>query len=182
MLAGCGTGRTPQARPSSHPATLPRLSPAQLAGQRVIYSYRGLSPPTGLLTAIRRGEAAGVVFFGGNISSAAQIAGVITELDRANASPQNPLRRLPLLLMTDQEGGQVRRLPGAPLQSEKQIGESADAAAEAASAGTGAGQNLASVGMNVNLAPVLDLYRTPGDFDDQYGRTRRLTRIRRVAR
>jgi len=171
VLAGCGTGRTPQARPSSHPATLPRLSPAQLAGQRVIYSYRGLSPPTGLLTAIRRGEAAGVVFFGGNISSAAQIAGVITELDRANASPQNPLRRLPLLLMTDQEGGQVRRLPGAPLQSEKQIGESADAATEAASAGTGAGQNLASVGMNVNLAPVLDLYRTPGDFDDQYGRS-----------
>jgi len=27
------------------------------------------------------------------------------------------------------------------------------------------------VGMNVNLAPVLDVYRAPGDFDDQFGRS-----------
>jgi beta-N-acetylhexosaminidase len=171
ILAGCGSGRTAQAPTASGPAILPRLSPAQLAGQRVIYSYRGLRPPAGLLTAIRRGEAAGVVFFGGNISTTAQIAHVISQLDRASANPENPLRRLPLLMMTDQEGGLVRRLPDAPLPSEKQIGESADAAAEAASAGTGAGQNLAGAGLNVNLAPVLDLYRTPGDFDDQYGRS-----------
>jgi beta-N-acetylhexosaminidase len=42
---------------------------------------------------------------------------------------------------------------------------------EAKKAGTGAGQNLASVGMDVNLAPVLDVYRTAGDFDDQFGRS-----------
>ena len=36
------------------------------------------------------------------------------------------------LLMTDQEGGIVRRLPGQPVLSEKQIGESADPAAQAA--------------------------------------------------
>ena len=35
----------------------------------------------------------------------------------------------------------------------------------------GAGRNLASVGLNVNLAPVLDVYRAPGDFDDQFGRS-----------
>jgi beta-N-acetylhexosaminidase len=150
---------------------LPGLSLAQMAGQRVIYSYRGLTPPAGLLRLIRHGEAGGVIFFGGNISSKAQIAGVISQLDHANASLKNPLHALPLLLMTDQEGGQVRRLPGAPLLSEKQIGESAHPAAEAKKAGTGAGQNLASVGMNVNLAPVLDVYRAPGDFDDQFGRS-----------
>jgi beta-N-acetylhexosaminidase len=73
--------------------------------------------------------------------------------------------------MTDQEGGLVRRLPGAPTLSEKQIGASADPVAAAASAGAGAGQNLAGVGMNLNLAPVLDVYRQAGDFDDQYGRS-----------
>ena len=52
--------------------------------------------------------------------------------------------RAPLLLMTDQEGGLVRRLPGAPLLSEKQIGESADPAAAATQAGAGAGRNLAA--------------------------------------
>lgn len=88
----------------------------RLASVGLIYSYRGLTPPAGLLTSIRHGEAAGVIFFGGNISTTAQITDVISRLDQANASPHNPLRRLPLLLMTDQEGGLVRHLPGAPAQ------------------------------------------------------------------
>jgi beta-N-acetylhexosaminidase len=149
----------------------PELSLAQMAGQRVIYSYTGLTPPASLLGSIRNGEVGGVIFFSQNISSQAQVASVIAELDQANASPQNPLRSYPLLLMTDQEGGLVRRLPGAPVLSEKQIGESADPAAQATAAGTGAGQNLAGAGLNVNLAPVLDVYRTPGNFDDQFQRS-----------
>src|SRR6185312_4391063 len=60
---------------------------------------------------------------------------------------------------------------GAPTQSEKQIGSSANPAAAASSAGTGAGQNLASVGMNVNLSPVLDVYDKSGNFIDQYQRS-----------
>jgi beta-N-acetylhexosaminidase len=136
----------------------------------VIYSYPGLTPPAALLALISHGQAAGVIFFGHNISSQAQIAKVIAELVRANSSPLNPVRA-PLLLMTDQEGGIVRRMPGAPLLSERQIGEAANPAAEAMAAGTSAGLNLRGVGMNVNLAPVLDVYRQPGDFDDQYGRS-----------
>ncbi len=150
---------------------LPDLSLAQMAGQRVIYSYTGLTPPASLVSSIRNGEVGGVIFFSQNISSQAQVASVIAELDQANASPQNPLRSYPLLLMTDQEGGLVRRLPGAPVLSEKQIGESAGLAAQATAAGTGAGQNLAGAGLNVNLAPVLDVYRTPGNFDDQFQRS-----------
>jgi beta-N-acetylhexosaminidase len=152
-------------------AALPPLSPAQLAGQRVIYSYTGLTPPANLLRWIRAGKVAGVIFFGSNISSQAQLTAVATELNQANASPENPLRHYPLLLMTDQEGGLVRRLPGAPDASEKQIGEAAHPAAAAKAAGRGAGQNLTGAGLNVNLAPVLDVYRTPGDFDDQFGRS-----------
>jgi beta-N-acetylhexosaminidase len=73
--------------------------------------------------------------------------------------------------MTDQEGGQVRRLSGAPVLSEKQIGQSAHPAAAVKAAGSGAAANLRSVGMNVNLAPVLDVYRQAGDFIDQFGRS-----------
>jgi beta-N-acetylhexosaminidase len=144
------------------------LNPQQLAGQRVIYSYTGLTPPSTLLSRISAGEAAGVIFFGDNISSETQIAAVIKQLRAANA--KSPVKA-PLLLMTDQEGGEVRRLPGAPALSEKQIGEAADPVTAASQAGTGAGQNLAGVGMNVNLAPVLDVFRTPGDFDDQFQRS-----------
>ena len=38
-------------------------------------------------------------------------------------------------------------------------------------AGTGAGENLAGVGMNVNLAPVLDVYYKSGNFIDEFQRS-----------
>jgi beta-N-acetylhexosaminidase len=134
----------------------------------VIYSFSGLSPPARLLARIRAGQAAGVVFFGGNISSRSQIRAVVAELQLAAA--QSPVKA-PLLIMVDQEGGLVRRLAGAPVLSEKQIGASAHPASAARSAGRGAGRNLKGVGMNVNLAPVLDVFRTPGDFIDEFGRS-----------
>lgn len=144
------------------------LTPQQLAGQRVIFSYPGLTVPAALLQQITAGEAAGVIFFGENISDDAQIASAVGQLRQAQQ--QSPVSS-PLLLMTDQEGGQVRRLPGAPALSEKQIGESANPATAAGQAGTGAGQNLASVGMNVNLAPVLDVFRKSGNFIDEFQRS-----------
>ena len=167
--AVAGSAAAGSAAPGSA-AALARLSAVQLAGQRVIYSYRGRTPPASLLWRIRRGEAAGVIFFRQNISSRAQIKSVVSELERANASQLNPVRE-PLLLMTDQEGGAVRRLPGAPVLSEKQIGQAARPAVTAKAEGTAAGRNLRGVGMNVNLAPVLDVYRTPGNFIDEFGRS-----------
>ena len=145
-----------------------RLSLDQLAGQRIVYAYSGLTPPPSLLERIRAGEAAGVIFFSPNIASDAQLRRVIVELQHANAS--SPVHA-PLLMMTDQEGGLVRRLPGAPTLSEKQIGSSPNAAELASQAGSGAAENLASVGINVNLAPVLDVFRAPGDFIDEYQRS-----------
>jgi beta-N-acetylhexosaminidase len=148
------------------------MSPAQLAGQRVIYSFSGQSAPASLLAAIQQGEVGGVILFTDNISSTAQLSGLIGQLTAANASPQNPARQYPLLIMTDQEGGEVRRLPWAgPSESEAEIGASANPAAAAAAAGTQAAAGLAAVGLNVDLAPVLDVYRQPGDFDDQYQRS-----------
>src|SRR5215472_11350571 len=82
--AAPGTGRAAA-------AAVPKLTLAQMAGQRVIYSYSGLTPPASLFRLIRRGEVGGVIFFGQNISSKAQIAGVASQLEQANASPGNPL-------------------------------------------------------------------------------------------
>ncbi|MFF2655571.1 glycoside hydrolase family 3 N-terminal domain-containing protein [Streptomyces sp. NPDC058045] len=147
---------------------LAAMTPAQRAGQRVIYSYKGLTPPAQLMNALRAGRAAGVIFFGENIESPSQIKRVVKSMVDAAASA--PLKA-PLLLMTDQEGGMVRRLPGDPVPSAKKVGSSSDPKGQAKTTGTAAGKNLASVGMNVNLAPVLDVYRTAGDFADQYQRS-----------
>jgi len=171
-IAATGLWRTTTASASpvagTRPAARTALTPQQLAGQRVVFSYPGLTPPDSLLRQISAGQAAGVIFFGENISSEAQIASVIGQLNAAQA--QSPVRA-PLLLMTDQEGGIVRRLPGAPVLSEKQVGASSDPVTQANLAGTGAGQNLAGVGMNVNLAPVLDVFRQAGNFIDEFGRS-----------
>jgi beta-N-acetylhexosaminidase len=148
-----------------------KLSNRQLAGQRVIYSYPGLTPPPELFDIIRRGEAGGVIFFGENIdrNNPDQIRGVVEQLQQANeASPV----RAPLLMMTDQEGGLVRRLPGEPVLSAKQIGEFLPDPEEAARfAGGAAGENLKGAGMNVNLAPVLDVFREPDNFIDHFQRS-----------
>lgn len=164
-LAGAWDRAAAATKPSSGPAV---LTSRQLAGQRVIFSYPGLTVPSALLQQISAGQAAGVIFFGGNISGDAQIASVIGQL--VQAQQQSPVSS-PLLLMTDQEGGLVRRLPGAPVMSEKQIGASSNPAAAASAAGTGAGQNLAGLGMNVNLAPVLDVDYKSGSFIDRYQRS-----------
>ena len=157
------TTSTPKPPPASSPAVPAGLTLQQEAGQRIIYSYQGLTPPQHLFDLIRQGDAAGVIFFGGNISSQSQIAGVIKQLRQAQAA--SPVH-VPLLLMTDQEGGIVKRLPGPPFNSAKQVGESSNPVAAATAQGAAAGQNMSGVGMNLNLAPVLDVYRTPGNFLD----------------
>jgi beta-N-acetylhexosaminidase len=156
--------RSPLARGSGGPS----LSLSQLAGQRIVYEYSGLRPPASLLSLVRKGQAGGVIFFADNIASPDQIRGVIAQLQRASlASPVHTK----LLMMTDQEGGEVRRLPGAPVLSEKQVGESNNPLASARAAGASAGRNLAHAGMNVNLAPVLDVYRQAGNFIDEFRRS-----------
>ncbi len=151
-------------------ASLPDLDAYQLAGQRTIYSYDGLNPPWQLLWAIRHGRVGGVVFFSQNVGSVSHLRSVITKLRNANAAKTNPVR-LPLLLMTDQEGGVVRRLPGWPTMSEKQVGDAAHPDQQASTAGRGAGITVRGADLNVNLAPVLGVYRSASDFLDQYGRS-----------
>ncbi len=169
--AGPARARPAQAGPARARSTVPRLPPLsveQLAGQRVIYAYSGLTPPPSLLAAIRAGEAAGVILFSPNVSSASQTRAVVAQLQRASAA--GPVHA-PLLILTDQEGGQVRRLPGPPALSEREIGQSAYATTLAAEAGAGAAQTLAAAGVNVNLSPVLDVSRQAGDFIDEFQRS-----------
>lgn len=171
---GVGTAIVLAVREAAEAAVTAQLSPRQLAGQRVIYAYSGLTPPASLLALIRAGDAGGVIFFADNYQSTAQFTAAVQSLEAANRAVTNPARAYPLLLMTDQEGGYLKRLPGAPFHSERWIGARATArsrANQARQAGTGAAATLLSLGLNVNLAPVLDVYRVPGDFDDQYQRS-----------
>ena len=140
------------------------LSPGQLAGQRMIVSYKGFDPPKRLLKLIRRGAVAGVIFGESNTgfeppnfdTKRGRVRKAISRMQRARrqAKPKI-LSRRPLLMMTCQEGLLVRRLGGDPSISEREIGKSDDGVQKARKAGFGAANNIGGVGMNLNLAPVL---------------------------
>jgi beta-N-acetylhexosaminidase len=134
------------------------MSPRELAGQRVVYGFAGTSLPAPLRRRIGRGELAGVILFGRNIGSRDQVRRLTAQLQRAR-----PDGAPPLLVSIDQEGGLVKRLPGAPSRSAAEM----DSARVARSEGRATASNLRGVGVNVDLAPVLDVGRPGGAIRSQ---------------
>jgi beta-N-acetylhexosaminidase len=142
------------------------LSVRQLVGQRIIYSYSGTRPPAALRTRIARGEAAGVILFTWNIASRAALAATVRGLQ---SIPRPAGVRAPLLVMIDQEGGLVKRLSGPPGRSPALLGRMGNAAVTRGE-GRATARNLRGVGVNVDLAPVVDVGR-PGSFQQRFLRS-----------
>src|SRR6188768_1834092 len=149
-----GDGRGEAGRKATVASTLP---PKLLAGERIVVGVEGTSVGAGLRSAIREGRIAGVVLFTANFSTHAAGARLIARLQ---AIPRPPKLRDPLLVMVDQEGGQVKRLSGAPTASAAEMG--ARGAAFSREQGKRTAANLRDVGVNVDLAPVLDVGRSGG--------------------
>jgi beta-N-acetylhexosaminidase len=133
-----------------------RLTDAQLAGQRIVVGFSGTRPSEDLERRIRRGRVAGVILFDDNVRSR---SGVRRLARRLQSIPRPPALDAPLLVMTDQEGGLVKRLPGPPSLSAEQMARAGTPTCRRQ--GKATGRSLEGVGVNVNLAPVLDVAR-PG--------------------
>jgi beta-N-acetylhexosaminidase len=140
------------------------LNDDQLAGARVITGFPGHQPPPGLRRMVSAGEISGVVLFDGNVGGRQSVRQLTAELQ----SIPRPAGSPPLLITVDQEGGLVRRLPGPPKPSARTIGARGESFAQRI--GRAAGESLRSMGVNVDLAPVLDLGR-PGRAIHNEGRT-----------
>jgi beta-glucosidase-like glycosyl hydrolase len=65
----------------------------------------------------------------------------------------------------------VKRLPGGPTNSEKEVGLSSNPSSAATQAGQEAAAILLNYHNNANLAPVCGVFREAGDFLDQYQRS-----------
>lgn len=154
------------------------LSPGELAGQRMIAGFAGREVPPRLRRAIREGRVGGVILFAGNLpdrSSARRLTRRIQSIPRPRR-----LRPYPLLVMVDQEGGLVKRLAGAPRTSAAVMGRRGPAFSRRQ--GILTGRNLRNAGVNMNLAPVLDVARPGGDIfatDRAFGTT--VKRVERTA-
>lgn len=146
-----------------------RLPNSRLVGQRLITGVAGTEIPAGLRRMIRRGEVAGVILFADNFPTRAAGRRLVKALQ---AIPRPPRLRDPLLVTIDQEGGLVKRINGAPAVSAAEMGRRGPAYSR--EQGRLTGRNLRNVGVNVNLAPVLDVARPGGDIagtDRAFGNT-----------
>lgn len=152
---------------AARPAGARALTLAQLVGQHMVFAYDGLQPPPALRRRIARGEAAGVILFTRNVRSAEQARAVVRSL-QAIRRPAG--LRAPLLVMADQEGGPVRRIPGAPARAAADVADAGQARAD----GLAAARTLRGAGVNMNLAPVSDVARPGAALERErriYGRS-----------
>lgn len=134
-----------------------RLSATQLIGQTIITPFRNAAPgeiPPAVRSAIRAGRVGGVILFSENASTLA----TTRTLTRRLQSITRPaaLRDVPLLVMTDQEGGQVRRITDAPPRTSA-AAQGRGGIGVVQQAGLQSAQALCSAGVTVNLAPVADV-------------------------
>jgi beta-N-acetylhexosaminidase len=143
-----------------------RLSAAQLAGQMSIASFEGTRPNAALRNRIRRGELAGVIIYTPNVRTRAALTSVVSSLQ---AIPKPAGLTAPLLIMLDQEGGEVKRISGPPKDSASVLGRAGNAR-QAYLEGAATALNLREVGANVDLAPVADVGR-PGSIEERQHRT-----------
>jgi beta-N-acetylhexosaminidase len=107
-----------------------------------------------------------VILFARNVGSKARVRALVARLQR---EPRPAGVDEPLLVMVDQEGGLVKRLPGPPSRSPAQLGRTGSTAL-ARRTGTATARNLRSYRVNVNLAPVMDIGR-PGTYQRRTGRS-----------
>lgn len=156
--------------PSPRPTAVPDLRTK--IGQMLLVGFRGVRFDADSRVAHDIGEHAlgGVVLFDfdeptqtpvRNVESPMQLRRLVTDLQAAAASAAPPQ---PLLIAIDQEGGQVARLRpdhGFPAtESAAELGLRGDSSYTEARA-TRMAETLATAGINLNLAPVVDLNLNP---------------------
>jgi beta-N-acetylhexosaminidase len=150
-------------RPPSIPVP---ASSSKLLGQRIMVGFSGTTAPPWLLHAARAGDVGSVILFAANIVSRPQTQGLTASLQRAARAGGNPK----LLISTDQEGGEVKRIPSLPpTLSPPEIAHTASVAT-AANQGRVTGTDLRRWGINMDLAPVADVPTTNDAFIWQQGR------------
>ena len=125
----------------------------RMAGSRIVFGMYGTEPESYVRDWIRRRKAGGVMLYARNFESRAQMRSLTRKLQAAR-----PKGDPPLLILLDQEGGHVKRVPGAPEHSAEELGDDGSSSL-ARKEGRATAKNLRGIGINVNLAPVADVGR-----------------------
>jgi beta-N-acetylhexosaminidase len=130
------------------------LTDEQLAGQRLMAGFKGMVLDDELRFLIDELCVGGFILFKRNVSDPSQLAELCEAAQAYAVEVGNP----PPMIAIDQEGGPVARLgpPFTVFPGNRAIGEARSETA-AREFGTTAARELREVGINMNLAPVLDV-------------------------
>jgi beta-N-acetylhexosaminidase len=146
----------------------------QLIGQKLVVRMDGTTPSADLLGRIRRGEVGGVILFGANVTTASALRSLTAKLRAAAAAGGRPR----LLIAVDQEGGPIKRIPWAPPTLSPATMGSLGLAAVAHTQGLETGAALRGLGINVDLAPVVDVPASTASFMYRARRTWSFSAVR----
>jgi len=125
-------------------------------GQMFIAGFDGTEPPEDLVREVSDGRIGGVILFRWNIKDPRQVAAICRTLHEAAPGP--------FLITVDQEGGDVFRL-GEPFTIFPGAGDLGRIGSEdlVRRVGMAVAEELRSVGINCNHAPVVDVHTNPNN-------------------
>jgi beta-N-acetylhexosaminidase len=140
-------------------AILAEMTDEELLGQVFMLGYVGKHPSEEILDWIRSRNLGGVKIFTRNADT---LAGLATSIAAMQQTARAGRFQIPLFMSTDQEGGWVRHIKQETSQTPGNIALGASGLPQdALMTGYYIGEELKSLGINMNFAPTTDVYSNP---------------------
>jgi beta-N-acetylhexosaminidase len=138
---------------------LAQMSDEEVVAQVFLVGWPSPEPTPELLEWVRRRNIGGIKVFGWNADNLQQLARTIGTLQQEALSTPHAI---PLLTATDQEGGWVRHVKGGTAVTPGNMAIGASGLPyDAYKSAYYIGREIRTLGINMNFAPTVDVYRNP---------------------
>ncbi|MDC7228610.1 MAG: glycoside hydrolase family 3 protein [Spirochaetales bacterium] len=128
----------------------------QLLAQLMLLGYMGGSPSDEIMDWITEKEIGGVKIFGWNVGTLSSLAESVSVMQHES---QKTEFKIPLFIVTDQEGGWVRHIHSGTSETSGNMSLAASRLpADSYKTGYYIGMELRALGINMNFAPTVDVY------------------------
>jgi beta-N-acetylhexosaminidase len=144
------------------PKLAARMTAEEALGQVFMFGYPKSSADPVTLSYIADRGLGGVKVFGWNAQDTREVARAVRDFQAAAARTR---LKVPLLVATDQEGGWVRHVKGSSSETPGNMAIGASGRSlDAYYSGYYIGRELRALGINMNFAPVVDLYTNKASY------------------
>jgi beta-N-acetylhexosaminidase len=138
---------------------LDQMSDEEIVAQTFMIGWPSEEPTPELLEWIRTRNVGGIKVFGWNAGNLERLAGTIGALQKEALATAEAI---PLLVATDQEGGWVRHVKGGTAVTPGNMAIGASGLPyDAYKSAYYIGREIRALGINMNFAPTVDVYRNP---------------------